>query len=128
MVMKRFLIGLSKLVLGLFLALVIMSVAGLAAARYFLTRLSDLPDRPVFDDTPAETLPADTNASTPATAEAEAVPDAATDTAETSEEEAQEEPLPEGAYRAAVTYPTGLIMRSGPGVEYGQTWWRRLQR
>jgi uncharacterized protein YgiM (DUF1202 family) len=135
--MKKFLQGLSKLFLGVLLALLVMSLAGLAAARYVLTRLSSLPERPVFDnDAPIET--AEAPASEPAKpvakseAEAPAPPEAAKDAesvapavAETppenptaEPEEKPEEALPAGAYQAVVVQSLGLVMRSGPGTSY----------
>ena len=65
--MKGCLIGLSKLVAGITLAIVLFSLAGVATARYFMAKLSVLPPKPVFEnDAPAIASP-DTNpaASTP---------------------------------------------------------------
>jgi hypothetical protein len=54
--MKGCLVGLSKLTLGLTLALLLFTLAGVATARYFMAKLSVLPPKPVFDnDAPAVT-------------------------------------------------------------------------
>jgi hypothetical protein len=104
MVMKNFLLGLSKFVLGIILAMLIVSLAGLSMARYFMTRMVELPDRPTYDnelpESPAAAQPAaDSAAAQPAQAEAE---------------------LPEGAYRAIVVSSEGLVVRAGPGTDYEQ--------
>ena len=48
--MKGFFIGLSKLVLGIAIALMLLSMAGVATARYFMGRLSVLPPKPIYED------------------------------------------------------------------------------
>jgi uncharacterized protein YgiM (DUF1202 family) len=113
-VMKNFLLGLSKFVLGIIVAMLIVSLAGLSMARYFMTRMVELPDRPTYDNeqpesptaaqSPANSAPADT---------------AAADTAETQPAAAEAE-LPEGAYRAMVVSSEGLVVRAGPGTDYEQ--------
>ena len=58
MVMKNFLIGLSKFVLGIILAMLIMSLAGLSMVRYFMTRMVEPPDRPSYEnDLPEDQRP-----------------------------------------------------------------------
>ncbi|MEM9503152.1 MAG: SH3 domain-containing protein, partial [Cyanobacteria bacterium P01_E01_bin.43] len=48
--MKGFLLGVTKLILGVSFALVLLSLTGVATARYFMAKLSVLPPRPVFDN------------------------------------------------------------------------------
>lgn len=107
MVMKNFLLGLSKFVLGIILAMLIVSLAGLSMARYFMTRMVELPDRPTYDneqpESPAAAKPPAEGAAEPQPAEAEA-----------------EAELPEGAYRAIVVSSEGLVVRAGPGTDYEQ--------
>lgn len=109
MVMKNFLLGLSKFVLGIILAMLIMSLAGLSMARYFMTRIVEDPERPTYDnDLPEAPRPvATTPQSEPARPEVFAP---------------APEPEPEPAYsevdRATVNQPVGLILRSGPGTNY----------
>ncbi|MGI8936103.1 SH3 domain-containing protein [Leptolyngbya sp. BC1307] len=108
MVMKNFLLGLSKFVLGIILAMLVVSLAGLSMARYFMTRLAEPPERPTYDNDLPETPPD--------AAEPPADSPAATETPETEADET----LAEGAYRAVVTQPVGLIVRAGPGPDYEQ--------
>lgn len=109
--MKGFLLGVTKLVLGVALALVLLSLTGVATARYFMAKLSVLPPRPVFDNDVVTEQPVETEA--PAAPQ----PQPAT----SSQPEAA--PLPEtppGSYQAVVVQPIGLVMRSGPGTEHQQ--------
>lgn len=105
--MKGFLVGLSKLVLGVVIALLMLSLAGVATARYFMARLAVLPSRPIFEN---DALPAaQANASAP-TAAAAPTPTPTPTPAE----------LPAGAYSAVVTQPIGLVLREGPGTTFAQ--------
>lgn len=111
--MKGFFVGLSKLVLGMAIALILLSMAGVATARYFMGRLSVLPPKPLYGDE----MPVP---------EPEAAPEAAAEpTVEPPPEPAPAEPPPEpalepGVYNATVVQPIGLVMREGPGVEFPQ--------
>jgi uncharacterized protein YgiM (DUF1202 family) len=115
--MKGFLAGLSKLILGVAIALMLLSLAGVATARYFMGRLSVLPPKPVFEnDAPAqpaasETETAPTNPSPPP----EAAPPEPAPTPDAPEAEIQP-----GLYQAIVVQPIGLVIREGPGTSYGQ--------
>ena len=111
--MKGFLLGLTKLLLGLFFALMLLSLASVAAARYFMAKLAVLPERPTFESDVA--LVAEVEAPTPETAsETEAA--APTAPAPPSADPA----LEPGAYTAMVTQPIGLVLRDGPGTQYNQ--------
>lgn len=114
MVMKNFLLGLSKFVLGIILAMLIVSLAGLSMAKYFMTRMSEPPDRPTYENDLPEDRPVQRPPSDPAP-----TADDAAETEAAAKDEA-EESLPEGAYRAVVNQPVGLIVRSGPGTDYEQ--------
>lgn len=111
--MKGFFLGLSKLILGVAIALILLSMAGVATARYFMGRLSVLPPKPLYGDE----MPVP---------EPEAAPETAAEPAvEPPPEPAPAEPPPEpalepGAYNATVVQPIGLVMREGPGVEFPQ--------
>ena len=48
MVMKNFLLGLSKFVLGIILAMLIMTLAGASMMRYFMARTAEPPERPTY--------------------------------------------------------------------------------
>lgn len=110
--MKGFLVGLTKLILGISLALVLLSLAGVATARYFMARLSYLPPRPAFDNDVAnveEAVITETVSPEPAAVPApvNAAPDPVSESA----------PSP-GSYEAVVIQPIGLVLRAGPGIDY----------
>ena len=123
MVMKNFLLGLSKFVLGIILAMLIMSVAGLAMAKFFMSRIVELPERPVYEnDLPEDQRPRPTAAAPEEAPETEIVVGEVEEAEEPEEapEEEEEDALPEGEYRAVVNQPVGLILRDGPGTSYAQ--------
>lgn len=110
--MKGFFVGFSKLVLGVILALVIMSLAGVATARYFIERLSVLPERPTYEND---------NPIPPSETSADANSTAVTTTAEPAINQPSPEPtLEAGAYKAVVIQPIGLVLREGPGTQYSE--------
>ena len=108
--MKQFLIGLSKIILGVLTAFILLSLAGVATARYFMGRLSMLPPRPTFENdflTPdVQTVPPPSSISVnsapnPGFANIEATPNTT---------------LELGAYRAIVIQPIGLVIREEPNT------------
>jgi uncharacterized protein YgiM (DUF1202 family) len=118
--MKGFFTGLSKLILGIAIALVLLSMAGVATARYFMGRLSVLPPVPLYGDEvpsapPPEAVPPADPAAAPV-AQVEPPPEA-TPTVEPPPPDLALEP---GSYSAVVVQPIGLVMREGPGVEFPQ--------
>ncbi len=116
MVMKNFLLGLSKFILGLILAMLIMTLVGASMLRYFMARNAELPERPTYtNDLPEEPQ---TAVSVPASpSEADQLP-AETSLEVEAELEPEPKPLAEGTYSAVVTQPVGLILRAGPGTDY----------
>ncbi|MEL7037641.1 MAG: SH3 domain-containing protein [Cyanobacteria bacterium J06592_8] len=89
-----------KFLVGFFLALVILAGASVAAALYFAARLTELPERPTFpNDAPPKTETVSAEAK-PAPSPSPAAPQ-----------------LPEGAYRAVVVQPIGLILRDSANYE-----------
>lgn len=107
--MKGFFLGLVKLILGVTLALLLLSLAGVAAARYFMARLSVVPPKPEFqNDAPPQPTPAPTPTPEP-------TPSTAIAAEATAEEEAS---IPPGSYEAVVIQPIGLVLRAGPGIEF----------
>lgn len=107
----NFLLGLTKLVVGIAISLLVISLAGAATARYFLTQLSSLPERPVYDNDPS----AKPQVATP---DAAATPTAAEQPAEAPAPEASPVDDAKVLYQVKVTYGAGLLIRSGPGNEY----------
>lgn len=116
MVMKNFFLGLSKFILGIILAMLIMSLAGAAMVRYFMARSAEPPERPIYDNDLPEDRAAAGSSQEPSQEssqepESEAQPAAA-------DSEPETEAAPAGSYTAYVTQPVGLILRDGPGTEY----------
>lgn len=112
MAMKELLTGIAKLTLGVLLALILLSFAGVATARYFMAKLSVLPPKPSFDNDfgrePAVQTAAAVEPTTPA------VP-----VSPEPQPVAVAEPPP-GSYEAVVVQPIGLILRAGSGLDYEQ--------
>lgn len=117
MVMKNFLLGLSKFVLGIILAMLIMGLASAAMVRYFMARSGEPPERPLYDNDLPEDRPV---ASEPKVrdAEGEPVPESELESETQPAPEPEPRPTPSGSYTAYVTQPVGLILRSGPGTDY----------
>lgn len=109
--LQNFLVGLIKFVLGVAIALCVISLAGAATARYFLTQLSTLPEKPVYDnDAPA--------AGASAAAETKvAKPQPEQNAAPTEPTPAATEPDTKALYQVVVTYGAGLLVRTGPGAD-----------
>ena len=57
MAMKNFLLGLSKFVLGIILAMLIMTLAGASMVRYFMARSAETPERPIYENDRPEDQP-----------------------------------------------------------------------
>ncbi|MEO0868540.1 MAG: SH3 domain-containing protein [Cyanobacteria bacterium J06642_11] len=114
--LQGFLVGLIKFICGVAIALFVIGLAGAATARYFLTQLAILPERPVYENDAGVTTPA-TN--TPQTAEPTAT-DGATQPPEepNAEQPKPEEPEAKTLFKATVTYSAGLLIRTGAGAEY----------
>ena len=109
--MNNFLLALAKLILGVFFAFILMSLAGVATARYFMAKLAVSPEKPIFSNGTApveEPAPAQ---STDATATATSPP--ANPPIATPE-------LEPGSYKAIVIQPIGLVLREGPGRDFPQ--------
>lgn len=130
--------GLAKFLIGFAIAIGLMVGAGVAAALYFVTKLTTLPPKPVFaNDTAAVKAQAQAQGNqpksepTPAPSKAPAatpVPaPTATNVASTTESIPSPAPTPSaspspqtleaGAYKARVTWSRGLSVRSNPTLE-----------
>ncbi|MGK7889503.1 MAG: SH3 domain-containing protein [Leptolyngbyaceae cyanobacterium] len=122
----RILLGLLKVLTGVSLAIAILFFSGMYAVRYAMTRLTTMPERPVF---PEETAIAETVPIAPLEADSDdtvtdpqaSVNSPGQDTAlesTTPEDEAiatsNDSELEPGAYRARVVQPIGLVLRKGP--------------
>ena len=100
-----------KFLMGFLLALVILAGGSVAAALYFVTKLTALPPKPTFpNDAPAKVASA-SKAKLPANQ-----PQAAS-TQPSASPTSTPTPLPPGAYRARVSWPEGLVLRDKPTYE-----------
>lgn len=122
--MNRFLINLSKLILGMALALVLLTLAGVVTARYLMGRLAVLPAKPLYGDeqpSPPPTATTPTVASPPTTPPAPPQPTPAVTPPPTPVAPGAEVPTaPAGSYEAVITQPIGLVLREGPGSDRPQ--------
>ncbi len=117
--MKGFFVGLSKLILGVAIALVLLSMAGVATARYFMARLSVLPPQPLYEGEQPVQVSAEVP---PPGSEAQPVappPEVAPETVP-APTLSPEPDLPPNAYDAVVIQPIGLVLREGPGTNFPQ--------
>lgn len=98
----RILYGLIKFLIGFILALTILAGGSIAAALYFVTRLTELPPRPVFENDRPIASSAQSGSATPAAKQ---------------NTPANSNSLPPGSYRARVIWPDGLILRDRPSYD-----------
>lgn len=122
--MNRFLINLSKLILGMALALVLLTLAGVVTARYLMGRLAVLPAKPLYGDeqpTPAPVPKPPIAAPAPV-----AAPEVPQPTPSVIPPPPPAPPKPEpaavsaGSYEAVINQPIGLVLREGPGSDRPQ--------
>ncbi len=108
--------GLVKFVTGILVAIALLFMAGGSAARYVMTRLSELPPKPIF---PEENLGAEGSGNLPEEVEASAGSEEETPPTPppAPEPASEEEPLPEGSFQARIAQPIGMVLREGPSVE-----------
>lgn len=132
--------GLAKFLIGFAIAIGLMVGAGVAAALYFVTKLTTLPPKPVFaNDTtavkaqaqvnkpksqpkpapsqPPVATPALTAASAPTATNVASTTAPEPNPAPTPSESPSPQPLEAGAYKARVTWSRGLSVRSNPTLE-----------
>jgi hypothetical protein len=89
--------GLLSLISGIAIAIAFVAAGGVIAVRYIVTQIATAPPRPAFTNDPQP------GAIAPAPAVIAPGPAAPAPS-----------PLPPGAYRARVTQPIGLVLRSAP--------------
>lgn len=111
--MSRFFLALSKLILGLAFALILLSIASIATARYFMGRLAVLPPKPHYTNEPTEVKAPTPTVAPPSVAVPPAQPPAAV-------APAPEPPPAPASYPAVVIQPIGLVLRQGPGTDLPQ--------
>lgn len=102
----RILYGLVKFLIGFLLAVAILAGGSVAATLYFVTRLTELPPRPVFEnDRPIASSSPTQSKSGSGTSAAK------------QNTQGNSNSLPPGSYRARVTWPDGLILRDRPSYD-----------
>lgn len=112
--------GFAKFLIGFFLAIAFVIAGSAAAAYYFFAKLTEAPPKPIFDNDSAELKAKAGLVSSPKPG---AKPVAAKPATSPSPEpspnnSASPSPdLPEGAYRAKVTWKDGLSLRESAGPE-----------
>lgn len=100
--------GLIKFLIGFILALAILAGGSVAAGLYFVTRLTELPPRPVFDnEQPVKPKP-----SSPTPAAKQNTP-----ANSSSNSSANSTTLAPGTYLARVIWQDGLILRDRPSFD-----------
>lgn len=107
---QDFLIGLLKFIFGVAIALFVISLAGVATARYFFTQLSTLPERPVYDNDAPVQAAVSTQPEAANTQQPPAQPQPVAAAADT-------EPETQALYQVIVTYGAGLLVRTGAGAD-----------
>lgn len=99
--------GLAKFLIGFILAIALLMGGGVAAAMYFMYKVTVHPPKPVF----ANEKPTVKAQGKPSSATAK--PSATSTPSETS----SPKPLEPGAYKARVTWSQGLSLRSEPNMD-----------
>jgi uncharacterized protein YgiM (DUF1202 family) len=108
--------GLTKFILGFFLAIAILIGGGAAIALYFMNRTGIPPAKPVYsNDSPSVKAKAP-KATTPGT-QAQSSPSSTSTPTESPKATPSAKPLPSGAYRGRVSWAEGLSLRSQPNQE-----------
>lgn len=116
-------ITLIQFILGFIIGVLILAGGTAGAGYYFLSRMASAPPKPTFNEEKApssETETKENKETTPkATPKATATPTPKpTPTPTTTpEKEKEEEKLPQGAYKARVSWNSGLVIRSSPTMD-----------
>lgn len=110
-------LGVSKFLLGFWLAIAILFGTGVGVTRYMLARVAAPPPRPTFANDPS---PSATTASTVASPAVEAVASPAASPPPTPAASPTVSPAAPQGRQARVIQPVGLILRQDPGVDAAQ--------
>jgi hypothetical protein len=118
--------GLTKFILGFFLAIAVLIGGGVAVALYFMNRTGIPPAKPVFsNDSPSVKAQApkgtETRGSKPTltagTPTTKSSPSPTSTPTPVAKATPSPKPLPPGAYRGRVSWAEGLSLRSQPNQE-----------
>ncbi len=117
--------GLTKFILGFFLAIAVLIGGGAAIALYFMNRTGIAPAKPIYSNdspsvkaqAPKKTEPGGGKpALTPGTS-TQSSPSSTSTPTEAPKATPSSKPLPAGAYRGRVNWAEGLSLRSQPNQE-----------
>lgn len=117
--------GLTKFILGFFLAIAVLIGSGVAIALYFINRTGISPAKPVFSNdspsvkaqAPKATQPGGTKPTLTPGTNTESSPTSTSTPTESPKTTPSPKPLPSGAYRGRVSWAEGLSLRSQPNQE-----------
>ncbi|NET61839.1 MAG: SH3 domain-containing protein [Symploca sp. SIO2E6] len=115
--------GVAQLIIGFVLGIFILVGAGVTAGYYFFSKLSTLPEKPIFAEEKPKPSPTAKAASSPKPS-----PSPSKKQPEPTPSESPKKKLEPGAYKATVTWPEGLSLRDKPsedanrigGIAYNQ--------
>ena len=117
--------GCAKFLVGFILAIAILIGCGALVGTYFMFRLSQPPEKPIF----ANDTPPDKPEPTPTSSPQKSSPSPSASPSPSPSPSPSEEALEAGQYKARVTWSDGLVVRGEPnleanrvgGVEHNQT-------
>ncbi|MEA5622644.1 SH3 domain-containing protein [Nostoc sp. UHCC 0251] len=117
--------GLTKFILGFFLAIAILIGGGAAIALYFMNRTGIPPAKPVYSNdspsvkaqAPKATEPGGAKPGLTPGTKAESSPSSTSAPTESPKATPSAKPLPSGAYRGRVNWAEGLSLRSQPNLQ-----------
>ena len=117
--------GLTKFILGFFLAIAVLVGGGVAIGLYFINRTGIPPAKPVFSNdspsvkaqAPKATQPGGGKSSLTPGTKAESSPSSTSTPTKSPNATPSPKPLPSGAYRGRVSWAEGLSLRSQPNQE-----------
>ncbi|MEH2328154.1 SH3 domain-containing protein [Nostoc sp.] len=117
--------GLTKFILGFFLAIAVLVGGGGAIALYFMNRTGIVPAKPIYSNdspsvkaqAPKATNPEGSKASLTPGTQAQSSPSSTSTPTGRPLATPSSKPLPSGAYRGRVSWAEGLSLRSQPNQE-----------
>lgn len=107
--------GFFQFVLGFILGILLLVTGSVGAAYYFFNRLAAAPPKPVFSETVPATPKTETDTANKQPNATAKSPDPEAE-AKKEEKETDPETMPEGAYKAKVSWSSGLSLRSEPDL------------
>ncbi len=110
--------GFFQFIIGFILGLILFSAGIAGGAYWFLTKAAVNPSKPIYEEEKTTATKTGVNSGNNNSANTNQVSnDNTTETVAKTELEPEEEQLPTGAYRARVTWSTGLSLRANPSID-----------